>query len=312
MNTMSTISGLHHVTCVVSNADRALDFYVGVLGLVPILRTVDFNDTSVLQLYCADTFATPGTIISLLEHRDAKPAFHRSGQVSNIVFSIGEGTEAIWEERLARHGMKLDGYAWSFGRRLLCLSDPDGLALGLMPSPLGPTDPYSTPSLQSPVVGRILSMELQIRNTAPISHLLSSVLGFHEAEQEGPVTRFELTSSKAFAVDVLWTPTYRADHNHAGVVDRVTWSVSDAATLNELGTGVGLAGYEVSSVLDKHNFQTVYFEGPENLKLAIATVDPGFVVFGKSVAPDRIVLPPWLESQRDTIEHDLANDRRRG
>ena len=42
----SKIPGLHHVTAIASDPQRNLDFYVGVLGLRFVKRTVNFDDRS--------------------------------------------------------------------------------------------------------------------------------------------------------------------------------------------------------------------------------------------------------------------------
>jgi glyoxalase family protein len=208
--------------------------------------------------------------------------------------------------------MKFDGYAWSFGERMMCLSDPDGQALGLQPST--PWDDHRNPfqSASSPVVGPILSIELQTQNVEEISRLLCSSLGFYEAGQSGPVTRYQLASLQSVTVDVVDAPTYRAGRPGVGIADRVAWSVADAATLVDMREGLLSAGYDAGPVLDRHGFKAVSFDGPENLKLAIATVDPGLLLLGNDADADRIVLPPWLESRRGEIEGGLANGRRRG
>jgi glyoxalase family protein len=55
------ITGLHHVTAIASNPQRNLDFYVELLGLRLVKRTVNFDDPSGYHFYFGDAAGTPGT-----------------------------------------------------------------------------------------------------------------------------------------------------------------------------------------------------------------------------------------------------------
>ena len=57
------ISGLHHVTAIASDPQRNLDFYVGLLGLRFVKRTVNFDDPGLYHFYFGDAHGTPGTIL---------------------------------------------------------------------------------------------------------------------------------------------------------------------------------------------------------------------------------------------------------
>src|SRR4030095_15962558 len=60
------IPGLHHVTAIASDPQRNLDFYVGVLGLRFVKRTVNFDDPGTYHFYFGDHRGTPGTILTFL------------------------------------------------------------------------------------------------------------------------------------------------------------------------------------------------------------------------------------------------------
>jgi glyoxalase family protein len=44
------INGLHHITALASDAQRNVDFYVGVLGLRMVKKTVNFDAPEVYHL----------------------------------------------------------------------------------------------------------------------------------------------------------------------------------------------------------------------------------------------------------------------
>jgi glyoxalase family protein len=66
-------------------------------------------------------------------------------------------------------------------------------------------------------------------------------------------------------------------------------------------------GVQVTPVLDRNYFQSIYFRAPDGLLCEIATDGPGFAV---DEAPDELgralQLPEWLERDRTTIEQQLA------
>jgi len=66
-------------------------------------------------------------------------------------------------------------------------------------------------------------------------------------------------------------------------------------------------GAEVTAVVDRTYFESIYFRAPDGLLLEIATDGPGFAV--DEPAEDlgtALKLPGWLEPRRDTIERTLA------
>ena len=60
------LAGLHHVTCVCSDAQQTLDFYRG-LGFALVQKTVNFDDPHSYHLYFGDATGTPGSLITFFE-----------------------------------------------------------------------------------------------------------------------------------------------------------------------------------------------------------------------------------------------------
>ena len=60
------LAGLHHVTCVCSDAQRTLDFYRD-LGFTLVKKTVNFDDPHSYHLYFGDAAGSPGTLITFFE-----------------------------------------------------------------------------------------------------------------------------------------------------------------------------------------------------------------------------------------------------
>src|SRR5690349_16726727 len=105
------LEGLHHVTCVCSDAQRTLDFYRDGLGFTLVKKTVNFDDPHSYHLYFGDEAGRPGTLITFFEWPRA--AAGRLGR--GTLDSIGLETPSAGEETE--------------------LEDPDGLRLRLYPGP---------------------------------------------------------------------------------------------------------------------------------------------------------------------------------
>src|ERR1041384_4514019 len=67
----SKIPGLQHVTAIASDPQRNLDFYVGLLGLRFVKRTVNFDDPGSYHFYFGDRRGSPGTLLTFF------PGFQR-------------------------------------------------------------------------------------------------------------------------------------------------------------------------------------------------------------------------------------------
>jgi glyoxalase family protein len=104
------LAGLHHVTCVCSDAQRTLDFYRD-LGFALVKKTVNFDDPHSYHLYFGDEVGSPGTLLTFFEWPRADAGRLGRGTLE----SIGLETPLAEEES--------------------DLEDPDGLRLRLYPGP---------------------------------------------------------------------------------------------------------------------------------------------------------------------------------
>ena len=102
------LTGLHHVTCVCSDAQQTLDFYRQI-GFSLVKKTVNFDDPHSYHLYFGDEVGSPGTLITFFE-------WPRAGQ-----------------GRLGRGTLESIGLATPHVSEPIELTDPDGLRLRLAP-----------------------------------------------------------------------------------------------------------------------------------------------------------------------------------
>jgi glyoxalase family protein len=78
------LAGLHHVTCVCSDAQRTLDFYRDRLGFSLVKKTVNFDDPHSYHLYFGDEIGSPGTLITFFEWPRAEAGRLGRGTLESI------------------------------------------------------------------------------------------------------------------------------------------------------------------------------------------------------------------------------------
>ena len=130
----SKIPGLHHVTAIASDPQRNLDFYVGLLGLRFVKRTVNFDDPGTYHFYFGDRRGTPGTILTFFPWPGARRGIRGTGQVEATAFAIPPNSIGYWLERLKQQHATAEKTPTRFGEEVIRLVDPDGLMIELIAS----------------------------------------------------------------------------------------------------------------------------------------------------------------------------------
>ena len=78
------LAGLHHVTCVCSDAQRTLDFYRDIVGFTLVKKTVNFDDPHSYHLYFGDEVGSPGSLITFFEWPRAEAGRLGRGTLESI------------------------------------------------------------------------------------------------------------------------------------------------------------------------------------------------------------------------------------
>src|SRR5919107_5217363 len=101
--------GIHHVTCITGDAPGNVDFYVRVLGLRLVKKSVNQDDPTVYHLFYADEKGSAGSDLTFFEYPDARSGRAGAGMVHTIVWRVaGADALAFWAERLAGEGVEVE------------------------------------------------------------------------------------------------------------------------------------------------------------------------------------------------------------
>lgn len=299
------IQGIHHITAIAGDAQQNLDFYTEVLGLRLVKLTVNFDDPGTYHFYFGDETGTPGTILTFFPYPDGRKGRHGTGQADGIAFAAPEGSLDYWAERLTGFDAEAETPAERFGQRVLSFADPDGLRLELVETASPTVKAWEGGPVPAEYAIRgFFGITLAERDYEKTEALLTGTLGLKPAGEEGNRHRFAADADAPGAVvDVLAQPNEPRGVVAVGTVHHVAWRTpDDASQLDWRETLSGLR-LEVTPVMDRIYFHSIYFREPGGVLFEIATDAPGFGVDETSDAlGSALRLPPWLEPQRAEIE----------
>jgi glyoxalase family protein len=305
--------GIHHVTAIGGDAQRNVDFHTGVLGLRLVKKTVNFDDPRSYHLYYGDELGRPGTIMTYFIWPGAPRGRQGTGQVTATAFSVPAGSIGYWAERLEANDVPVQGPADRLGDRVLSFEDPDGMRLELVaPSDTDPRTPWEGGGVPTQhAIRGFHSVTLSLIGFEETARLLTGTLGFRAAATYAGRYRFEaLGREPGSIVDLLSVPDAPGGLTAAGTVHHVAWRTPDDQRQLAWREDLIEAGYDVTPVLDRSYFHSIYFREPGEVLFEIATDQPGFAV---DEPPERLGtslrLPARLEPIRGELEHALPTIR---
>jgi len=192
-------------------------------------------------------------------------------------------------------------------------ADPDGLALELVEtSDAGPGEGWDRADVPAEHQLRgFHSVTLAEEGYEATARALEGVMGFGQKGREGERFRFQVGSGGAGAtVDVLCQPAGRRGGVGPGAVHHVAWRTPDDEHQAGWLKTLAAAGFNVSPVMDRTYFHSIYFREPGGILFEIATDGPGFTVDEPAESlGSALRLPPRYEPHRAELERLLPKLR---
>jgi glyoxalase family protein len=302
-------SGIHHVTAIATEPQRNADFYLTVLGLRLVKRTVNFDAPDTYHLYYGNESGSPGTLLTFFPWPGTPRGRRGTGQATTTCFSVPEGSLGWWKQRLEGLAAPVAWASSRAGEDAVAVYDPDGLLIELVAHPgADPGPPWSgSPVPPEHAVRGLHSVTLTEAGFQDTAELLTGILGFELAEETSDRFRFATGDGGPGAlVDVVCRPEADRGLVAAGTVHHVAWRVPDDAQQQTWRETLVDRGLNVTPILDRRYFQSIYFHEPGGVLLEMATDSPGFAIDEPLLELGRALrLPPWLEPHRADIERAL-------
>ena len=299
------LEGIHHITAITADAQQNVDFYVGVMGLRLVKKSINQDDTSVYHLFYGDEAGDAGADLTFFEYPDVPRGRAGAGMVHRIVWRLS-GPKALdfWGERLGRHGIDVERTDDS-----VVFDDPEGLTHELRAEettdpPLIAEHPEIPAELALQGFHAVRAYAADPERSKP---LLEDTLGF-VAVPHGPVqtAAYEIRGEHRGGFYLYDPPPPERGMQAAGTVHHVAWAsrLEDHEAWHE---AVIAAGFHPTPIIDRYYFHSIYFREPSGVLFEIATIGPGFTVDEPLESlGHKLSLTPQYEYLRDQIEPRLT------
>jgi glyoxalase family protein len=307
---LNQIQGLHHVTSMASDARANNAFFTDTLGLRRVKKTVNFDAPDVYHLYYGDAEGTPGSVMTYFPFPNIGPRRAGTGEVGTTLFAVPPGALAWWRDRLAERGV--DGIAEEtrFGAPRLAFKGPDGDEFALVEAD-DARSPWTGGDVPAEVAIRgFHGATMRLRDAGATLELLR-FMGYDTGESADGVVRLHRSGGNgADMIEIETLPGARPAGAGAGTVHHIAFAVPDRAAQAEVRKALVETGHQVTPVIDRDYFWSIYFRTPGGVLFEVATNEPGFA---RDEAPEHLgeglMLPrqhahlrPYLERQLEPIE----------
>jgi glyoxalase family protein len=293
--------GIHHITAITADAQRNVDFYVRVLGLRMVKKTVNFDAPDFYHLYFGDERGAPGAIMTFFEFPGSPAGRAGAGMVHRVMWRVAS-TDALeyWAARLNGEGIKSTEQPSA-----LLFDDPEGLGLELVVDE-SHDPPLSAAAPDIPGEHALLGFagaRAYTRNQDASHYLLTGALRFTAlADNAGYLVR----GGPREALYHYDPAPEEEGTEGAGTVHHIAWASADGDHSGWRRRVID-EGMKPTEIIDRKYFRSIYFREPSGVLFEIATLSPGFTV---DEPADRLgeslMLPERHESLRPRLEQQLT------
>jgi len=307
---MEAIKGLHHVTAIASDPQQNVDFYRNILGQRLVKRTVNFDAPDTYHFYFADEIGNPGSVLTFFAWPTMRGGVRGNGETNAVAYNVPVGTLAFWQEHLERNSVASQALEKRFGEDVLSFNDPDGMRLELVETAHLPRINYweEGPIPQEYALHGFHSVTLWLDNVGPTVDLITSQMGYQAAGQEENRHRFIADrSAPGHTIDLVERPGKMQARLGVGSIHHIAFRAPNDEQQLEYQALIRNAGLNVTDVIDRNYFHSIYFREHGGVLFEIATDTPGFAIDEPVEAlGETLKLPEWFEPQRNEIERSLA------
>ena len=300
---------IHHVTAIAGDPQRNLDFYAGALGLRLVKLTVNFDDPATYHLYYGDELGQPGSLLTFFPWPRGRRGRQGTGQAGTVALAIPSASLGFWIGRLLSHNIKYNGPTRRFDEQVLSLTDPDGMLLELVAtSRVAGISPWGDgPVAPEHAIRGLHGATLWEDGDTGTADFLVRTLGFEAAGEEAGLAQFQSSGAGlSTVVHLRRAAGFWRGAEGVGTVHHVAFrAASEQAQLRERAV-IESQGIEITPVIDRQYFRSVYFREPGGVLFELATDGPGFTIDQPaSELGARLMLPPPYEARRAEIEDRL-------
>jgi glyoxalase family protein len=289
------LEGIHHITAITGDAPRNVDFYVRVLGLRLVKKSVNQDDPTVYHLFYADENASAGADLTFFEYPQARAGRAGAGMIHRIVHRVASAdTLDFWADRLGGEGVSVSRV--DSGLRF---ADPEGLEheLRVVEVPDKPLCARSTEVPDEHALQGFHAVHAGVADARRSEALVRDTLGFAERGDHHYEAR-----GAARGGSIVFEPATARGFGGAGTVHHIAWA-SPMDEHEAWRARVLDAQCRPTPVIDRFYFRSVYFREPGGILYELATIGPGFTTDEPfETLGEQLALPPDFERLRAQVE----------
>lgn len=307
--------GIHHVTAVTADVRNNYRFYTDIMGMRLVKRSVNQDDVTAYHLFYADAVGTPGTDLTFFDWNVTRERRGTHSVIRTFFRVDGQTALEYWDKRLKEHGITTSGIFDRDDHLMLEFEDPEGQRLAIIDDgamgdrPIPWERSTVPPEYQLRGLGPILLSVPEIEATDVILRQLMNMKRTREYKlrESTTVHVYEMNGGGPHVeVHVAVEPDLPAARLGAGGVHHVAFRTPNDEEYDGWHRRLNSAGIPNSGKVDRYWFKSLYFREPNGILFEIATDGPGFTVDEDvETLGERIVLPPFLEEQREAIIANL-------
>ncbi|MDB5231281.1 MAG: diguanylate cyclase [Chitinophagaceae bacterium] len=302
------ITGIHHVTAIASSAQDNIDFYVGVLGLRLVKKTVNFDGPDVYHFYYGDEAGNPGSILTFFPYQGLTNGRQGKGMLNTTAFSVPSSSLNFWLDRLKKFGINYKEPDERFeGEAVVYFEDKDGLGLELVfnDKDTRPCFTHGHIPAEHSIKG-FYSVEIWEEGYERTAGLLTEQLDHKLIAEKGNRFRFAATNTPGNYVDILCSPDSMKGLAGSGTVHHIAFATPDKKSQAEVRIRILKRMLNPTPILDRNYFTSIYFREPGGVLFEVATSGPGFAIDEPyEHLGEALKLPAQFEQDRERLEKTL-------
>lgn len=295
------VKGLHHFTAMAGDPTENAKFYVNILGLRMVKKTVNHDAPEMYHLFYGDRKGTPGSSITFfpgMSEREGKPG---AGMITELGLRIPENSIGYWKERLEEKNVDFKQEDWR-GKQSLTFKDPDGLPLRLVPDQ---KDEYTAwEDSNVPEEKQITGMHhvtLSVHRSDDIAPVLEE-MGLEEGDEHE--NRY-FNAEDGSGVEVR--ETSERGQMGKGSVHHIAFKAGEnEQEIQKWSEKLQATGMRPSPAISRKYFTSTYARTPVGILFEFSSMGPGYTE-DESVEGlgSSLVLPENLQDKRSQIEKVL-------
>lgn len=311
-------TGIHHISVLSSDVEKAYDFYHNILGLKLIIKTVNQDDSRMYHLFFGDENGRQGTEFTVFEMKRTKPYTFGTNAIERTMFLVpSEEALSYWEKRfdtLEVCHYNIEDYG---NRKILRFEDNDGQRLGLVYHSgidLNDFQPYVHPGVDEKYAILALGeVHLRARYLEPTKRQLENFFDFEEVEKISAfgkeVTIFRHDNVFKHEVHVIEDKDAPDQRLGVGDIHYVAFGVETKDDLENLQLQLDDLNIPSSGIKNRDFMFSSYFRDPTNNVFEVATPitkkRETFPKQNQEFGEIPLFLPDFLADKRAEIEESL-------